>query len=496
MFGKWRSHGEYQKFLIENVKFYEETEQNRLLSFDYHINKLTSLNLDPLCEKLAPFYSKIGRPATLQAEIFRSFILMFSLKITSITNWSKNLKSDNLLAFIIGCSPDNLPSLGAYYDFINRLWLCHNKIDIENRKRTYTFNKKPHKSKEPGKNKKLPNKNAGIVHKIVRFYVSGRSFEKRYERLIQEVFSLIAVVPSLELGLISKDSLIADADGTCVHSHTSSRGIKVCECRENGIYDCKCNRRFADPDAAYGWDSDLGTWYYGHTLYAISTYNKEYNLDLPLYLRYLSAKRHDSVSGVVALAEFRELNHDLKIRDICFDSANDNYDTYQLCKTWDIRPFIDLNNKRGVKPIYPTNISITDNGTPICIGGHEMKYNGYCKNRSRHKWRCPIKCGLIDTCSSKENCSKSDYGRVIYTKPTWDLRIFTPVPRGTKEYKEIYKTRTCSERINNRILNDYNLHKMQIRGKKRYSFFTMIIGINIHLDARLKKSNIDNKIII
>ena len=45
--------------------------------------------------------------------------------------------------------------------------------------------------------------------------------------------------------------------------------------------------------------------------------------------------------------------------------------------------------------------------------------------------------------------------------------------------------------MNNRILNDYHLHDMKIHGKKRYSFFAMIAGINIHLDAWLKKAKLD-----
>jgi hypothetical protein len=32
---------------------------------------------------------------------------------------------------------------------------------------------------------------------------------------------------------------------------------------------------------------------------------------------------------------------------------------------------------------------------------------------------------------------------------------------------------------------------MRIHGKKRYSFFAIIAGINIHLDARLKKQKMD-----
>ncbi|MEG0672243.1 MAG: hypothetical protein RR468_15665 [Clostridium sp.] len=62
----------------------------------------------------------------------------------------------------------------------------------------------------------------------------------------------------------------------------------------------------------------------------------------------------------------------------------------------------------------------------------------------------------------------------------------TKILPGSKQWKEIYKIRTCSEGINNRILNNYKLHTLRIYGKKRYSFMTMIASINIHLDAQFK----------
>ncbi len=65
---------------------------------------------------------------------------------------------------------------------------------------------------------------------------------------------------------------------------------------------------------------------------------------------------------------------------------------------------------------------------------------------------------------------------------------FTPKsPRGTDAYKKIYNQRTATERINNRILNDYGLHRMFIHTKKHYSFMTTMIGICLHLDARYKQ---------
>ena len=48
------------------------------------------------------------------------------------------------------------------------------------------------------------------------------------------------------------------------------------------------------------------------------------------------------------------------------------------------------------------------------------------------------------------------------------------------------KERTAAERVNNRILHNYGLENSRARVKKRISFFTMITGFNIHLDAQLK----------
>ena len=408
---------------------------------------------------------------------------MFDQGETSITNWHRRVEADDFLAPIIGCAPGKTPPLGSYYDFIDRLWLRHKSLEREDRKLLVKFKRKPVVKIRKGK--KQPNKNPGVVAKIKKFFAAGRSFKDRPERLIQELFALIAVVPSIELGLIGEDITIS-GDGTCLRNNTSHRGVKVCQCRQNGVYNCDCARRFADPDAAWGFDSHEGRYFYGHTLYAVSYYNRSLAIDLPLNLRLLHASRHDSVSGIVALAELRELTPQLSIKNVCFDSANDNYPTYELLKQWNYIPFIDLNRDVGRKPSYPDNININETGIPVCAAGFEMTYNGSCKGRSRIKWRCPLKCGKVDTCTCSVHCSPSPYGRVFYTKPDWDLRLFTPVPRGSAQFKHTYKNRTSSERINNRLLNDYNLQHTGIRGKKRFSFFAMIAGINIHLDARIK----------
>lgn len=491
MLKHWTSHAEYLQFVSQALPLLSPAQMKRLQFYKDSLEKLTSLDLDPIGELLAPYYSNTGRPALNQPELLRSFILMMDLGQLSITKWRELLQSDDFLSMLIGLETDQLPPVGSYYDFIDRLWLRNASLDRADSKRLYRFPKNKKKKKKPGSNNKLPEKHPGIVSKCIDFACSGKDFPFHYERLLQEVFSLAAIVPSLDLGIISDSPLTIAGDGTCVYCHSNSLGRKVCDCNRRGLWHCKCDRRYPAFDASNGWDSYLNAWFYGYTLYSISTYNKELHTDLPLHLRFLDARRNDSVSAVIALHEFRLLNPGLPVHSLCLDSANDNYATYQLCKDWEIIPFIDLNPNQGRPVSIPGEFTIDQDGTPLCQGGHRMVNWGLSSASRGRKWRCPLKCGKIDICSYQSSCSPSDYGRVIYTKTDWDIRLYPPVPRGTAEYKETYKTRTCSERMNNRILNHYHLHEMKIRGKKRYSFFTMIIGINIHLDARMKKAKLD-----
>ena len=97
-----------------------------------------------------------------------------------------------------------------------------------------------------------------------------------------------------------------------------------------------------------------------------------------------------------------------------------------------------------------------------------------------------MKCGRKIYCQYQQYCSDSKYGRTVYIKATDDIRFSTRIPRFSDEYKKIYSERTACERVNNRVLNDYHLLSMKIRGTDHYSFWTMLIGICIHLDARYK----------
>ena len=473
MLGFWQPHAAYQQSTATALSQVAKIYPDALREYETPISKLYILDLDPLKTLIAPLFSSTGRPSGNQAGIFRSLILMSDLGL-SLDKWLKKLSNNKVLQIACGfCG--KLPGVASYYSFIDRVVKLSEKPRLKPKKR------KPNKKYGKGK---MPPKHPGIVQKLVDRALKGRRFNRRPERLLQEIFARVCVQPSIDLGLVPQNISVS-GDGTCIATGASSYGVKTCGCRSNGIYNCDCPRKFSDPNATWGWDSHNERYFYGYTGYFISTYNKALKLDLPLYLRLVQASRHDSVSAVVALAEFRDLCPSLKINAFISDSASDNYATYKLLHGWGINAVIALNktNKGNNKhPQCPAN----DDGIPICPGGHKMVNWGFnSKDRCRIKWRCPRVLGKCEASEACGNCSPSSYGRVVYTKPEWDLRLFTKIPRGSLRFKRIMKERTAAERVNNRILHHYGLERSKMRGKKRISFLATIAGFNIHLDAQI-----------
>ena len=108
-------------------------------------------------------YSHTGAPAKYQPEIFRSFVLMSGLHELSISKWVAKLKSDSLLAFMIGVPLDEIPEVGNHYGLINRLWLAN--PDGRDQDSLHPFRRKPRK--KLAKNEKLPPRHPGIIQKFV-----------------------------------------------------------------------------------------------------------------------------------------------------------------------------------------------------------------------------------------------------------------------------------------------------------------------------------------
>ena len=125
----WRSHFDYQQFLIQNLKRDFKYFQPKILQLSKAISKLYIFNLDPLKDIISHLFSSQGRPAINQPEIMRSFVFMNAMKFHSITQWVQELHANPLYCYIIGVEPNNIPSIGAHYDFIKRLWMADSDYD-------------------------------------------------------------------------------------------------------------------------------------------------------------------------------------------------------------------------------------------------------------------------------------------------------------------------------------------------------------------------------
>ena len=76
---------------------------------------------------------------------------------------------------------------------------------------------------------------------------------------------------------------------------------------------------------------------------------------------------------------------EFNISKLLLNSAHDAMPTYKYSKRKGIIPFIDLNEKRGIKVKYKDNFSIGKDGVPVCKEERRMNHDGSEPSKSRTK---------------------------------------------------------------------------------------------------------------
>ena len=493
----WQSHNEYRNIIKTYGRRLSRNHQKYSFgSYEEESQKLLNLNLDPVTGFIRNLYSGTGRPAKNQAQILRSlilFVLLFNKTKakTSLTAWVRDILPESpSLIILTGCTDkDGLPPLGSYYDFMNRLWAASRSIYSRNA--LSPPSRKP--KKEIGADGKLVEQDDSLpdTKKIASDIMDGVPACENPEASMQHIFSILAILPSVRLGLIDAENLTVSGDGTAVPSHSSPFGKRPSSCGTSCPYRSNCSyKHYSDPDASWGFDSSKNQWFYGHTMYLLACRNNPLGIDLPLLMKFTPAGRHDSKNFLYSIDELKRNIPELCPKNICLDSAHDNIPTYHLLEHWGINALIDINGRATSYDGAPDDITFDKKGHPLCRAGHKMCPWGNDPIKDAHKYRCPLKCGRIESCPHAAECSPTDYGRTVYIKNHADLRFHPRIPRDSEEYRMLYKERTACERLNDRFLNDYCLQHLKIRGKDHFSFWSMLIGICIHLDARYKAAHL------
>ena len=150
------------------------------------------------------------------------------------TLWVRKVLPESIsLTVLIGCaSTEELPPLGSYYDFMNRFWLAPR--DSYSRSFLLPAGKNGRKpKKEIGADGKLiePEDPSSITTRdIANTIMDGKPASENPEAALQKIFSILAVFPSLRLGLVDSNDLTVSGDGTAVVSHTSPYGRRLPAC--------------------------------------------------------------------------------------------------------------------------------------------------------------------------------------------------------------------------------------------------------------------------
>jgi hypothetical protein len=199
--------------------------------------------------------------------------------------------------------------------------------------------------------------------------------------------------------------------------------------------------------------------------------------------------RHDSVLGLVSLYQAQE-TFGLPLKIASLDKAHDVMAFYRLgAERWQMTLVIPLNERNQGHLSYAGPLRL-EQGVPICLADRPMTHAGFCPDRYRIKWRCPLAASKKnpppETCPHFGHaCSGSAYGRVIYTYPKENYRLHTFIPRNNALWDCHRNARSCAERSVKRKKYDFRLLQTKTAGRDRWFFRLILAACCQHIDAWL-----------
>lgn len=468
-----RSHQEYVQFVdhhlasINVVPFHHDTV--------YPMMK--ELDVTPVRSVVASDYSPTrGRPAVPPEDMTRSFALMEACQVDSVDRWVDQMRSIPYYAILSGFDPKHVPGVGTFFDFEARITGLKSQDHLRTPR---TKNQDTH-GQSKDKNADTP-KHQGIIQKLAN-HIQKHPHQlglTHLEQRINSILNAVAVDRSKALGLIHWEHLCVAGDGTKIPTWANPHGHKRCDCKEK----CTCPRWFKDPNARWGYDAYRDRFVYGHTLYELTAYSLHHSTQLPLFLSFADARRHDSVTGLLALHKAIDFMH-YPIQVATFDKAHDALGYYLLQPHWNLSLIIPLNERNQGHCTYPPPLTLNQEGHPLCSANLPFRPWGCCPDRQRIKWRCPtLSRSPTQPCPLTVPCSPSPYGRTVYTYPQSHPRLCTPIPRNTPLWNSHQNYRTCAERSIKRKKQDFVLNRMRTGCLYRWAFRVLVAAINQHAAA-------------
>ncbi len=261
------SHLDYRRFLNGVGGMYRINWRSRLPSIREIYLRFRELDLSAVDRIMQDQYSNRGPEPRPPSCMLRSLLLMIVMNVVSITHWVEYLHTSKFFAILSGFQPWDIPGVGTFYDFIDRLWNLASP--------NFSSHVKPpvrKKVKKPkGKGQKAASiEKESVAELIARLSQVTFSVDKEAYGLLFQIFRTCFLDESIRLGKVNPHKLHIAGDGTPVVTAARFRSHHTCDCWKKGIFDCDCNRYFPQPDCSVGWDSSRDCWYFGYDLYLLT----------------------------------------------------------------------------------------------------------------------------------------------------------------------------------------------------------------------------------
>ena len=415
-------HTAYQTFVLENLrKYYPDPTVFAKSTWDI-IERFWNLDLSYTDELLRSKYSVFGPKPRTPSCMQRSYLLSIDFKVHSLTDWAAQLKINPLYAILSGFQFGDIPGVGTFYDFLDRLW----DSDSDNLSpHIHPVKKKKVKKPKQKGDKAEPIEKVTVEQLFQSMEHSSFSIDEQPYASLFKIYDHEFLSVSISKGLIDISNLSIAGDGMPVTTSARERKHRICECSKNGITSCHCDRYFSQPDCDIGYDSSRECFYHGYHLYILVAANSE--SDLPLFPLFNPASKHDSHGFLEAF-------------------------------------------------------TIGKDGVPICKAGRKMNHDGSEPSKARLKFRCPLASRKYG-CSCSTPCSDSKYGRTVHLAMKDNPRLINFPPRDSEQWKLEYNARTSAERSNKREKIDFQLESGRHRSTKMWYCRLYHILMLQHLDA-------------
>ena len=472
---------------------------------------MENMNLDPASAILTPLYCPV-KHGDFRDPIcmLRSLILMTILKIKGITEWVRQTRTYALLAILAGFEPDNTPGIGTYYDFLKRIYDGPYQKPCQHICKKSDTLTSLHKRniKQEAEDKKNSFEPYNSQSKQLSEHLLANSDKPRtndYSKILEDLLVKLGIMPTIEQGILDTENITASGHGSILKTNASGSGKPACSCRKEGSYKCNCPKYYTSPTAKWCYNHHTGSFEFGDRYYHIVTAQNGH--DIPLHVSMPGGNESDytlSIDAVDSLLKtIRENGINMTIKYFAGDGHHDSQAHYIYFKEKNIVPVIPLSENTKQVITHLEKVTLDDDGTPLCPAGMKMRYHGFNQKKQAHTYCCPVKRSAhkdgkyvyvthLDECPNKEDCRPdTKMAPVIYLKLDTDPRLFPPLSRDSKKFKDLMKERTASERVNS-VIDSYHLDnacRNAVYGLIRLTFINIAIHARIRYEELLKNSS-------